>query len=140
VGFNITIFSNDLVVERRLKTTLDQAGLGDRVNTLKTVASSAATANMVSLLSSPKVIDSPLLLKSVVNELDSAKTAIPVPSDTPTETTSQPTEVLDQAGVAAVATRFGDPKLGEGILRLEATNQALKQMRLRQRCKLWSRS
>jgi hypothetical protein len=25
-----------------------------------------------------------------------------------------------------VATRFGDPKLGEGILRLEATNQALK--------------
>jgi hypothetical protein len=126
VGFNITIFSNDLVVERRLKMTLDQAGLGDRVNTLKTVASSAATANMVSLLSSPKVIDSPLLLKSVVNELDSAKTAIPVPSDTPTETTSQPTEVLDQAGVAAVATRFGDPKLGEGILRLEATNQALK--------------
>ncbi len=118
VGFNIRIVTNEVITERNLVTTLNQAGLLSRVNTIRNTATAAANADVTSLLSSPKLTGSKLLLSGAIKELEAAKT-----NDTSTD---QPSEKLDQAGVLQVSNRFGDPKLGEGILRLEATNSQLK--------------
>ena len=118
VGFNVRIVTNEVITERNLVTTLNQAGLLNRVNEIRNTATTAANADVTSLLSSPKLNSSKLLLSGAVKELEAAKT-----TDTSTD---QPTEKLDRAAVLEVSNRFGDPKLGEGILRLEATNAQLK--------------
>jgi len=119
VGFNVRIVTNEVITEQNLITTLNQAGLLNRVNTIRNTATAAANADVTSLLSSPKLTTSKLLLSGAIKELEAAKT--------PVELGGEPSsEKLDQASVLQVSNRFGDPKLGEGILRLEAANSQLK--------------
>jgi hypothetical protein len=74
---------------------------------MKKRATSAADAEMVALVSSPKFEGSRTLLLAGLNELESQ-------------------DKLDRAAVLKVAERFSDPTLGEGVARLEAANPELK--------------
>jgi hypothetical protein len=154
IGFSVPVSNDDIAEEVRLNDTLSDRGLLDRVSNLRTIASAAANARLVALLGSPKLEISPILLRGAVRELEAARTiaeptvspevatpeiAVPEGADPDTatpnavtpdaatpETAPRPIETLDQATVFKVAERFGDPKLGEGIQRLEAVNPQLK--------------
>lgn len=114
VGFTVPVGIDEFISELRLKEFLARAGLQERFTNLRSVASAAAGANLVSLLSSPKFAISQTLLNAAVGELEAAKT--------PTEAA----EKLDRVAVFKVAERFGDPKMGEGIQRLETVHPQLK--------------
>ncbi len=115
VGLSLPIGGDEFVAEREMNERLQNEGLESRVTNLQEIASSAARANTVSLLSSAKFALSKLLLRGAVTDLEAVKTEI-----NPGE------EQLDRLAVYKVAQRYGDPKLGEGILRLEAIDARLK--------------
>ena len=137
VGSAIAIAGNDTNTESALISRLDTLSLGDRFNNLNT--SAIARAEAVSLLSAPSLTRSDLLLRSALRDLEIAPTItaptaptdgtsvfIP-PPEPPTETPTEPTPVrpLDRADVLRVAERFGDPRLGEGLSRLESADSML---------------
>ncbi|MEA5463929.1 hypothetical protein [Leptothoe sp. PORK10 BA2] len=114
VGTTIPLASDDASVESNLIDRLDRLNLSERFSDLRT--STLGRADVVSLLSSPQISRSELLLRSTLNELENAP--IETPSGDPTV---PPTErPIDRATVLRVAEQFGDPRLGEGLSRLEA--------------------
>ena len=115
VGLSLPIGGDEFIAEREMNERLRNEGLESRVTNLQEIASSAARANTVSLLSSAKFALSKLLLRGAVTDLEAVKTEI-----NPGE------EQLDRLAVYKVAQCYGDPKLGEGILRLEAIDARLK--------------
>ena len=137
VGSAIAIAGNDTNTESALVSRLGTLNLGDRFNNLNT--SAIARAEAVSLLSAPSLTRSDLLLRSALRDLEIAPTIttpttptdgtsvfVPPPeppADTPVEPT--PARPLDRADVLRVAERFGDPRLGEGLSRLEAADSTL---------------
>lgn len=140
VGTAIAIAGNDTSTESALVNRLDSLNLGDRFNNLNT--SLIARAEAVSLLSAPRLARSDLLLRSALRDLEiaptiTASTAPTAPTDgtsvfvpppePSTETPSEPTppRPIDRADVLRVAERFGDPRLGEGLSRLEAADSRL---------------
>lgn len=119
VGLSLPIGGDEFVAEREMNASLENEELDSRVADLQAISSSAARANTVSLLSSAKFSLSRLLLRGAVKDLEEAKTPVP-PEINPQG------EQLNRLAVYQVAQRYGDPKLGEGILRLEAIDARLK--------------
>lgn len=116
VGTTISLASDDASVESNLIDRLDTLNLGERFSDLRT--STLGRADVVLLLSSPQISRSELLLRSTLNELENAPIETP---STPGDPAAPPTErPIDRAAVLRVAEQFGDPRLGEGLSRLEA--------------------
>jgi hypothetical protein len=124
VGTSITLGGNDRRIERELTDRLETLNLTERFNDLQGTASITARADMVSLLAAPQINRSDLLLRSVVRELETIPPAPTTPEAPGTEPTPE-TTTLDRPTVFRVAERFGDPRLGEGLSRLEASDPAL---------------
>ncbi len=116
VGTVVPLSSDDASVESDLTDRLDSLNLGERFSDLRT--SAIGRADVVSFLSAPQINRSDLLLRSALNELENA----PVDADTSADT-ARP---IDRATVLGVAERFGDPRLGEGLSRLESVAPALR--------------
>lgn len=116
IGFSVAVGGNEYQTEQNLLTTLNAVNLTGRVNEIRSICTPAAEANVLSLLSSPKFQVSPKLLNAVVYELEGATTLV-----------NQQLK-LDRVAVFQVAERFGDPKFGEGIQRLEAVNPQLQEI------------
>jgi hypothetical protein len=93
--------------ERSLTTALRTVGATTQFGRIKKRATSAADAEMTSLVASPKFAGSRTLLLGSLNELEGQ-------------------DKLDRAAVLKVAARFSDPTLGEGVARLEAASPELK--------------
>lgn len=115
VGTTISLASDDASVESNLIDRLDTLNLGERFSDLRT--STLGRADVVSLLSSPQISRSELLLRSTLNELENAPVETPQLGDPAAPPTERP---IDRAAVLRVAEQFGDPRLGEGLSRLEA--------------------
>jgi hypothetical protein len=120
-GYTITLTSDELNNERALNTRLKDAKLEPRVAKLRSITGTPTRAEIVELLGSPKFEASPTLLAAAVRELENNKTTV-----TADPATGATEERLDRLAVRKVAERFGDPRLGEGLLRLEQTNPALR--------------
>jgi hypothetical protein len=103
VGVSTRIFADEIEVEERLLDRLEEVGLRERFTGLETRATAAAYADMVALLASPTFTLSRTMVTAALRELEEAET-------------------LDQPAVLTVAERFADPRLGEGLLRLERVN------------------
>ncbi|MGB3294643.1 MAG: hypothetical protein WBB01_16795 [Phormidesmis sp.] len=116
VGTVVPLASDDASVESNLTDRLDSLNLGERFSDLRT--SAIGRADVVSLLSAPQINRSDLLLRSALSELENA----PADADTPADS-ARP---IDRATVLGVAERFGDPRLGEGLSRLEAVAPAIR--------------
>ncbi|WP_088889358.1 hypothetical protein [Leptolyngbya ohadii] len=112
----VRIAGNDRRSEDRLTDTVNRFGFADRIRQLQNNTTAIGNAEVVSFLSAPKLDNSRLLLGSAVQALEAA-----IPE---TPTTERP---IDQAAVLQVAQRFGDPRLGEGIRRLEALDPQFKE-------------
>jgi hypothetical protein len=131
-GQAVRVLGDELQTEALLGERVRALGLTTRVNRLRTGATAEAGAEMVGLLGSEKLAASRVLLEGAVRELESARapSAGPAPGETgagpeagPAE---QPAERLDRATVLKVSERFADPRLGEGLLRLEQASGELR--------------
>ncbi|MGG6297046.1 hypothetical protein ACQ4M4_21845 [Leptolyngbya sp. AN02str] len=133
VGFNVPVGGNDRTGLRQLSHRLDELSLTDTFNQLQSKASLSARADIAALLNTQKFASSDVLTRSMVRQLETqAAIAIPPTQTSDTEaatdetTLATPPMTLDRATVFKVAEQFGDPRLGEGLTRLETTNDALK--------------
>jgi hypothetical protein len=104
------VFGDAQVLEARVADALRDNGLVTRVRTLRQNLPAGTNLGVVNLLGAERVAASPVLLAAAVSELEAAR-----PADA----------ALDERAVSNVAERFGDPRLGEGVLRLEAAEPAL---------------
>jgi hypothetical protein len=122
VGTTIPLASDDASIESNLIDRLDTLSLGERFSDLRT--STLGRADVVSLLSSPQISRSDLLLRSTLNELENAATETPAAPGEPAVSTERP---IDRATVLRVAEQFGDPRLGEGLSRLESVAPEIRE-------------
>jgi hypothetical protein len=100
LGLPVRVNGNDVADEQAALDAVRRFNLTTRYRTVIERGSLAADAEIVSLLSTSKIIDSKLLLEGALTELERRET-------------------LDQSAALAVTTRFNEPELGEGIARLE---------------------
>lgn len=108
VGTAQRLFGNGGALDARVNDSLRANGLITRVRTLREDLPAVANANLTTLLGSERLTASPVLLTAAVAELEARR-----PDATP----------LTEREVFAVAERFGDPRLGEGVARLEAAEE-----------------
>jgi hypothetical protein len=120
----LRIAGNDRLNEDRLDSMVDRIGLTEPVRRLRENSTAIANAELVSFLSAPKLEASQILLGSAIRELEAAA---PTTDEIPTGETPTGNHPIDQATVLKVTERFGDPKLGEGIRRLETFDPQFKE-------------
>lgn len=124
VGTVVPLASDDASVESDLTDRLDRLNLGERFSDLRT--SAVGRADVVLLLSAPQINRSELLLRSALSELENAPFDADVPADSSTGSPADSARPIDRATVLGVAERFGDPRLGEGLSRLESVAPAIR--------------
>ncbi|MBE9063954.1 hypothetical protein [cf. Phormidesmis sp. LEGE 11477] len=131
VGTAVPLTGDDTTVERQVNERIAELDLTSRFADLQNNAGVIARAEVVSLLGSPQINRSNLLLRSAIRDLGNISPAEPTETDEPsTEAnpiTNPITNPINRARVARVAERFGDPRLGEGISRLESVAPAIKE-------------
>jgi len=107
VGVSAPLISNERPAEAALVSRLRTEGLTRRFGSLRNRATSAADAEMVSLLSSPNFELSRTLTEGTLVELESVR-------------------ALDRTTALPILERFSSPGTGEGIARLEAIQPDLR--------------
>jgi hypothetical protein len=107
-GFSLAIVGDAQAAENQLKAVLQTNNLTDRFNALTQGISADANARLVSFLSSPTLVASPLLLTGAINLLErNIRPLIP-------------------SSILQVETSYGSPKFGTGWQRLVQVNSALE--------------
>lgn len=131
-GVGVALGGNDRRIEVDLRDRLRNLDLSDRFNQLTDRASLTARGDVVSLLSTSRLASNELLLRSAVRELETIEPTPGVepgpdapPGEPPADEGTGAT--LDRPTVFRVAERFGDPRLGSGLTRLEEANPELRQ-------------
>jgi hypothetical protein len=110
-----------------LTESVRAAGLVTRLSRVRSSATTEADVEVTRLLATPRFTESRLLLSSAVRELEVATTTpVEAPGEAPAEEGGQ----IDELGVLRVGSRFSDPRLGEGISRLEAATPELAEDRV----------
>jgi hypothetical protein len=119
VGASITPIADEVRNEETLIESVRSAGLLTRLSRVRSSATGEADLEVTRLLTSPRFTESRLLISSAVRELEESG---PPAGETPPE---EGAPKLDRLAVLKVGARFADPKLGEGISRLEAASPDL---------------
>lgn len=115
-GLSRPVLTDEVGVERDLIRIVERGGVTDSFEAIRRRSSTLAGAEIVSLLSSPKFEQSPLLLTGAIRELEKPLEAVPGED-----------VQLDRGQVLEVSERFADPQVGEGILHLEKINPELRE-------------
>lgn len=121
VGTQVAIANDDAEIETDLTNRLDSLGLRNNFDSL--VATTRARADAIDLLSAPGIARSPILTRSAINALERATNSPAQPADG--DSTDASPQRLNPTDVLRVAERLGDPRLGEGIRRLESITPAI---------------
>jgi hypothetical protein len=106
LGTPVRVHADDMADERAVESRVRKFKLFTRYDDLTRRGSMIADAEVVSLLASPRMAESRLLVEGALAEMEAKPT-------------------LDHAAALAVATRYGEPKLGQGIARLTRVNRTL---------------
>ncbi len=105
-SWSIEMKSEEAVVENNVLERVTGLNLKTRFNTLLGRATTSASAELTSFLASPLMLKgSDATVRAAVTELEKAET-------------------VDSIAVMKVAERFSEPNFGEGLARLEKTNDA----------------
>jgi hypothetical protein len=107
VGVGVRVLSDEFAEERTLNERLREFRLTTRFGNLRRRGSAQSSADMVATLASPKFALSRTLMDAAIAEWESQ-------------------ERVDRTAVLKVAARFATPQLGEGLVRLETANAALR--------------
>jgi hypothetical protein len=110
-GAPLALTSNEFDDERGLTDRLRGLGLTTRFGNVKRRGSAGATSDMVATLAAPKFAASRTLIEGAIRELEAQ-------------------ERLDRTSTLRVIERFAEPRLGEGVVRLENVNPNLKSVNL----------
>jgi hypothetical protein len=140
-GGVVRVTGDDVASETLALNTATTLGLATRLDTIRSSTTTLGDAEVVSLISSPKFTDSPLLASAIVRDLEVAKdtSTTSSPTATPTAPNNGATDpapgtpstgvagqsVLDRTAVLKVAEKFSDPTVGEGLQRLTAASPDL---------------
>jgi hypothetical protein len=134
-GGVVRVTGDDVATETRALATAQTLGLATRLDTVRSSATTLGNAEIVSLVSSPKFTDSPLLASAIVRDLEVAQATAPAqpspgatdpaPGSTGTTGPAATPITLDRTAVLKVAERFSDPSVGEGLQRLTAVTPEL---------------
>jgi hypothetical protein len=114
VGTSLRVVSEEFPDEQRLEKRITDGGILTQYQRLRTAASAAGFAEVVSFLSSRKITGSRLLLNVVVRELE-LKLEPVVPAPAPPGRT----ELLRLDAVADLAERYADASFGDGFAVLD---------------------
>jgi hypothetical protein len=127
-GLGVTLGGNARIIEQTVFNRLDALGVRSQFDTVQSFTSLTGKADMVAMLGASRLVSSDLLLKSAVHDLSMASTVSPQAfTGVISETTPEGQPSLDRPEVLKVAERFGDPRLGEGLARLDEVNPTLKE-------------
>jgi hypothetical protein len=107
IGVSTTLTGDEADRERGMSQRLADLGATPAINRIRQRATAPANAEVVALLSSPKISSSPILTTAAVRELEN-------------------TENLDRSAVLKISEKFSDPHFGEGVARLEQANPELR--------------
>jgi hypothetical protein len=145
-GAVVRVTGNDIATESQVTSAATALGLNTRLDTLRNSATTLGNAEIVSLVSSPKFTNSPLLASAMVRDLEVAAGASGAPSPAPTSTgttsapatgtgttagtppattSATPAGTLDRSAVLQVAEKFSTPGVGEGLQRLTDASPSL---------------
>ena len=119
VGRVVAVDSDEVLVERAVDTRIRAAGLVRNLAAIRRRATTPARAEIVALLGEEKFGRSPTVLTAAVRELQEIQPEPPAEG-------AAPSLLLRRETVLDVRERFADPRLGEGMARLEAANPALR--------------
>jgi len=105
-SWSVVMKSEEGVVENRVLERITGLSLKTRFNTLLNRATTAASAEVTSFLASPLMLEgSDAAIRAAVTELEKV-------------------DAVDSMAVMKVAERFSEPGFGEGLARLEKSNEA----------------
>lgn len=113
-GIDLRMYANEFADEDILQRALKKAGAQTQFTRLKSNASNEAVAEMSYTIARPKFIESRVLLYAVLGELD--KSRITMGDEIPD---LKGKRLLNRASVMKVSERFNEPRLGEGIIRMQ---------------------
>lgn len=116
-GIAVALAGNDERLSLEVRANLDLLGELDALFKLESQSTHFAAARIFAFLGAPRIISSALLTRAVLTDL---KNRLPA-SEFSTSEDSVPTGQLLEADVIDVASRYGDPRLGEGLARIRAT-------------------
>lgn len=105
-SWSVEMRSEESTLENKVLERVNGLSLKTRFNSLLNRATTTATAELTSFLASPVMLKgSDAAMRAAVSELEK-------------------TETVDSLAVMKVAERFSEPNFGEGLVRLENTNEA----------------
>ena len=105
-SWSVEMKSEEAALESKVLERVNGLSLKTRFNSLLSRATTTASAELTSFLASPVMLKGPdAAMRAVVSELEK-------------------TETVDSLAVMKVAERFSEPNFGEGLARLENTNEA----------------
>jgi len=103
-SWSVAMRSQEAVVENAVRERISSLELSDRYNALLDRATTSASAELTALLASPLMLKgSAVVVRAALTDLEKIET-------------------VDSLTVMKVAERFNDPGFGEGIARLESSN------------------
>lgn len=114
-GIAVALAGNDERLSRDVRTHV--ATLSEEMNLADLEARSThfAAARIFAFLGAPRIISSGLLTRAVLNDL---KDLLPAPDGAKPSDDAVTTVQLTEGDVIDVASRYGDPRLGEGLSRI----------------------
>jgi len=105
-SWSVEMMTNESVMENSVLARITDLNLKTRFNTLLGRATTTASAEVTSFLASPLMLTGSMsTVRAAVSELEKL-------------------EAVDSLSVIKVAERFSEPNFGEGLARLEKTNEA----------------
>lgn len=117
VGVSRVAPGDEVRDERDLMLRVNELGIKNLFAQVKKVSSTTTQAETVALLSSPKFMESRLLMEGGLHELLATKVVDPASGE----------ERIERADVLKVSERFSNKRLGEGLARLEQANPEFKE-------------
>jgi len=114
VGVPVAVTGDDTGLQQAVEARLRQLGLAPRLAALAPLATPFATARILSFLGAPRLSGSVTLTSAALRDLEAA-----APRAAATGAPPAP-DRLDEGEVIAVASRYGDARLGDGLERIAA--------------------
>lgn len=116
-GIAVALAGNDERLSREVRIHIGNLGEEMNLADLEARSTHFAAARIFAFLGAPRIISSGLLTRAVLNDL---KDLLPAPDGAKPSDDAASTVQLSEGDVIDVASRYGDPRLGEGLSRIRA--------------------
>lgn len=120
-GIAVALAGNDERLSREVRVHIGKISEEESLANLESRSTHFAAARIFAFLGAPRIISSSLLTRAVLSDLNKMA---PAPDVGKSSDDVIATGQLIESDVIDVASRYGDPRLGEGLSRIRDTNAA----------------